>query len=134
VLSKIDHIGIAVKSLEEAVKVYTGPLGLKGVKVEALPDRYLRIALIPVGDTKVELIEPTSPEADIAKFIEKKGEGMHHMAFEVKDIDAAVAMLKAQQVPLIDETPRDGAGGARIAFINPKATKVLVELVQPGKE
>lgn len=133
-LSKIDHIGIAVKNLEEAAKVYTGPLGLKGVQIEELADRHLRIALIPVGNTKVELIEPTSPEADIAKFIEKKGEGMHHMAFEVKDIDAAVAKLKAHKVPLIDETPRDGVGGARIAFINPKATKVLIELVQPGKE
>ena len=133
-LTKIDHIGIAVKSVDEAARLYTGPLGLKGMQIEELPDRKLRIALIPVGENKVELIEATSPEADIAKFIAKNGEGIHHLAFEVKDIDAALAKLKAQGVPLIDETPRDGVGGARIAFLNPKGSKILIELVQPGKK
>ncbi len=133
-LTRIHHIGIAVKSLEEAAKLYTGPLGLKGVEIETLPERKLKLAMIPVGENKIELLEATDPEAVIAKFIAKNGEGLHHLAFEVKDIDAALKKLKAQGVPLIDETARPSVGGSRVAFLHPKATKVMIELVQPGKK
>ncbi|MEJ5366492.1 MAG: methylmalonyl-CoA epimerase [Desulfosoma sp.] len=128
---KVDHIGIAVKSIDEAAKIYHGLLGLPDHGRETVEEQKVTTAFFPVGDTEVELLESTAPDGPVAKFIEKKGEGVHHIAFRVDDIDAALEELKAKGVLLIDQTPRKGAGGARIAFLHPKATGgVLVELCQ----
>ncbi|MCG0276744.1 MAG: methylmalonyl-CoA epimerase [Thermosediminibacteraceae bacterium] len=128
---KIDHIGIAVKSIEEASKIYTELLGLKMRGVEEVADQKVKVAFIPVGESEVELLESTDPEGPIAKFIEKYGEGIQHIAFQVDDIEKALEELKQKGVRLIDEKPRYGAGGAKIAFIHPKATKgVLIELCE----
>lgn len=126
---KIDHIGIAVKSLEESLKVYSDLLGIKAVGEEVVEEQKVKVAFLPVGDSELELLESTSPEGPIAKFIEKKGEGIQHIAFRVDDIEKTLAELKAKGVRLIDEKPRYGAGGAKIAFLHPKSTNgVLVEI------
>ncbi|MGB9814297.1 MAG: methylmalonyl-CoA epimerase [Thermovenabulum sp.] len=128
---KIDHIGIAVKDLEEAKKVYTDLLGLEVHGEEVVEEQKVKVVFIPVGDSEVELLESTDPEGPIAKFIEKNGEGIQHIAFRVDDIEKALEELKQKGVRLIDEKPRYGAGGAKIAFIHPKATKgVLIELCE----
>jgi methylmalonyl-CoA/ethylmalonyl-CoA epimerase len=125
---KIDHIGIAVKDLEETKKVYE-TLGLKVTDVEEVAEQKVKVAFLPVGDSEVELLESTDPEGPIAKFIEKKGAGMQHIAFRVDDIEKALEELKEKGIRLIDEKPRYGAGGARIAFLHPKSTHgVLVEI------
>lgn len=126
---KIDHVGIAVPSIDEALKFYEGVLGVKATDTEVVEEQKVKVAFLPAGDSEIELLESTDPEGPIAKFIEKKGAGMQHIALRVDDIEAALAELKAAGVKLIDETPRYGAGGARIAFIHPKATGgVLLEL------
>lgn len=128
-ISRVDHIGIAVKSIEEALKFYEGALGIKCTGQEVVEDQKVKTAFLPVGDTEVELLESTSEDGTIAKFIEKKGEGLHHLAFRVDNIEKALDELKAQGVRLIDEKPRLGAGGAKIAFIHPKSTNgILVEI------
>lgn len=128
---KIDHIGIAVKDLEEAKKIYTELLGLEVHGEEIVEEQKVKVVFIPVGDSEVELLESTDPEGPIAKFIEKNGEGIQHIAFRVDDIEKALEELKQKGVRLIDEKPRYGAGGAKIAFIHPKATKgVLIELCE----
>lgn len=128
---KIDHIGIAVNSIEEASKVYTDILGLKMIGVETVEEQKVKTAFIPVGESEVELLEATDSSSAIAKFIEKRGEGSQHIAFRVDNIDKALEELKEKGVRLIDEKPRIGAGGAKIAFIHPKATKgVLIELCE----
>ncbi|ADL07955.1 methylmalonyl-CoA epimerase [Thermosediminibacter oceani] len=128
---KIDHIGIAVKSIEEASKIYTELLGLEMHGVEEVAEQKVKVAFIPVGESEVELLESTDPEGPIARFIEKNGEGIQHIAFRVDDIEKALEELKQKGVRLIDEKPRYGAGGAKIAFIHPKATKgVLIELCE----
>jgi len=128
---KIDHIGIAVKDLEEAKKIYTDLLGLEVHGEEIVEEQKVKVVFIPVGDSEVELLESTDPEGPIAKFIEKNGEGIQHIAFRVDDIEKALEELKQKGVRLIDEKPRYGAGGAKIAFIHPKATKgVLIELCE----
>ena len=133
-LKKIDHIGIAVESIEEAIKLYTGILGLELGGIEVLESAGVKIAMIPVGDSKLELVEPMHSESVISNFINKRGEGLHHLAFEVSDIDAALAVLKAGRVPLVDKTPRNGANGARIAFLKPAgANRVSIELVELRK-
>lgn len=133
-IRRIDHIGIAVKNIDDAAKLYTDALGLKVQDVELMESVGVKIAMIPVGDSKIELIEPTNPEGGIARFIEKRGEGLHHLAFEVNDIEAALDLLKAKGIPLVDEKPRSGAGESRIAFLNPRgANGVSIELVEPGK-
>ena len=125
---KIDHIGIAVADLEAAKNFYE-LLGLKVTDVEEVKEQKVKVAFVPVGDSEVELLESTEPDGPIAKFIEKKGQGMQHIAFRVDDIEAALEELKAKGVKLIDEKPRYGAGGARIAFLHPKSTfGVLVEI------
>ncbi|MGB9840942.1 methylmalonyl-CoA epimerase [Thermovenabulum sp.] len=127
----MDHIGIAVKDLEEAKKIYTDLLGLEVHGEEIVEEQKVKVVFIPVGDSEVELLESTDPEGPIAKFIEKNGEGIQHIAFRVDDIEKALEELKQKGVRLIDEKPRYGAGGARIAFIHPKATKgVLIELCE----
>ena len=126
---KVDHIGIAVNNLEESLKFYTEVLGLTALGTEVVEEQKVKVAFIPCGDSELELLESTSPDGPIAKFIEKNGEGIQHIAIKVDDIDATLAELKEKGVRLIDEKPRYGAGGARIAFLHPKATKgVLLEI------
>ena len=128
---KIDHIGIAVKSIDEAKNLYSGLLGLNHEGSEIVAEQKVTTAFFPVGDTEVELLESTSPDGPIAKYIEKKGEGIQHIAFRVENIEEALAELKAKGIQLIDEKPRRGAGGAKIAFLHPKSTfGVLVELCE----
>jgi len=127
---KIAHIGIAVNNLEEAVKLYTDAFGLKVGEIETLEEQKVRIAMIPIGESSIELLEPSDSEGPIAKFIEKRGEGIHHLALEVDDIRGMLRILKGKGVPLIDMEPRIGVGGARFAFLHPNETKVLIELVE----
>ena len=131
---KIDHLGIAVANVDEAQKFYCGILGLAPQGVETVAEQKVKVVFLPTGDSELELLESTDPEGPIAKFIEKKGAGMQHVALRVDDIDAALAELKEKGVALIDQTPRYGAGGARIAFLHPKATGgVLLELCERKK-
>jgi methylmalonyl-CoA/ethylmalonyl-CoA epimerase len=126
---KVDHIGIAVKDLAEAKKFYTDVLGMKVQGEETVEQQKVKVCFVPCGDSELELLESTSPEGPIAKFIEKNGEGIQHIALRVDSIEKALADLKSQGVRLIDESPRYGAGGASIAFIHPKATGgILLEL------
>lgn len=130
-INKIDHIGVAVKSIDEALKFYTDVLGMECKGTEEVAEQKVRTAFIPTGDSEIELLESTSEDGPIAKFIERKGEGIQHIALRVLDIEKALEELKAKGVMLIDEKPRYGAGGAKIAFIHPKSTKgVLLELCQ----
>ena len=129
-IAKIDHIGIAVNNLEEAIKVYTEALGLKVEEIETVEEQKAKIAMIPVGESRIELLESTSPEGAIAKHIERRGEGLHHIALRTDDIEGMLANLKAKGVQLVDEEPRTGAEGSRIAFLHPKGPKALIELVE----
>jgi methylmalonyl-CoA/ethylmalonyl-CoA epimerase len=130
-ISRVDHIGIAVSNLDEAIKLYKDVLGLELHGTEVVEEQKVKVAFLPVGDTEVELLESTSPEGPIAKFIEAKGQGIQHIAFRVDDIEAALEEMKAKGLRLIDEKPRYGAGGARIAFLHPKSTNgVLIELCE----
>ncbi|MBP2645687.1 MAG: methylmalonyl-CoA epimerase [Firmicutes bacterium] len=126
---KVDHIGIAVKNMAEAKKFYTEVLGLTVQGEEVVEQQKVKVCFIPCGDSEVELLESTTPDGPIGKFIEKNGEGIQHMALRVENIREALADLKDKGVRLIDESPRYGAGGASIAFIHPKATGgILLEL------
>jgi len=128
---KVDHIGLAVKSLDETLKFYQDILGLELHGTEVVEEQKVRVAFLPIGDTEVEMLESTDAEGPIAKFIEKKGEGIQHIAFRVPDIEEAIAEMKEKGVKMIDEKPRYGAGGAKIAFCHPKSTNgVLVELTE----
>jgi len=128
---KIDHIGIAVEKIDASLPFWEGVLSLPLHGIEEVADQKVKTAFIPVGESELELLETTDLEGPIGKFIAARGQGIHHLAFRVPDIDAALAELKTKGVRLIDETPRNGAGGARIAFIHPKATGgVLVELCE----
>ena len=130
-IKHIDHIGIAVRSIEQAGKFYTDVLGLKIEDVENVADQKVNVAFIPITDSEVELVESTDPDGPVAKYIDARGEGVQHIAFRVENIEAALEELKAKGVRLIDERPRKGAGGAMIAFIHPKETNgVLVEICQ----
>ncbi|MFZ2634756.1 MAG: methylmalonyl-CoA epimerase [Rectinemataceae bacterium] len=130
-VSGLDHVGIAVESIDGALPVWEGMLGLPLHGTEEVKEQKVRTAFLPLGGTEIELLESTDPEGPIGKFIAAKGQGVQHLAFRVDDIDAALAELKSKGVRLIDETPRYGAGGARIAFLHPKATGgVLIELCQ----
>lgn len=131
---KVDHIGVAVKSISEAKNLYSGLLGLSHAGSETVAEQKVTTAFFPVGDTEVELLESTSEDGPIAKYLEKKGEGVQHIAFRVENIEEALAELKAKGVQLIDEKPRRGAGGTKIAFLHPKSTfGVLIELCEKGK-
>lgn len=126
---KVDHIGIAVKNLDETLKFYTDVLGLELGGTEVVEEQKVRVAFLPIGDTEVELLESTSDDGPIAKFIEKNGEGMQHIAFKVDNIEEAIAYMQEKGMRMIDEQPRYGAGGAKIAFVHPKSSnRVLVEL------
>ena len=132
-LTKINHIGIAVQSLEASIPFYRDNLGMAFAGIEEVPEQKVRVAMLEVGESKIELLEPTSSESPVAKFIEKNGVGIHHIAYEVTDIEAAIARLLSDGVRMVDEKPRNGAHGTRIAFIHPKTTLgVLTELCQVG--
>ena len=128
---KIDHIGIAAETMEGSLAVFEGLLGLGLSGTETVAEQKVRTAFLPVGDSEIEILVSTDAEGPIAKFIATKGQGMQHIAFRVEDLEGALAELRAKGVRLLDEVPRKGAGGARIAFIHPKATGgVLVELCE----
>ena len=128
---KIEHIGIATRGLDGAVNFWRDALGLRVEATEEVRDQRVRVAMLPIGEARVELLEPTSADSPIAKFLEKRGPGIHHIALRVDDIHAALAHLKEQGARLIDETPRAGAGGCLVAFVHPSsANGVLLELVE----
>mgnify|MGYP000972415304 FL=1 len=128
---KVDHIGIAVKNLEESLKFYEEILGMKCKGTEVIEEQKVKVAFLPIGDTEAELLESTDEEGPIAKYIEKKGEGIQHIAYRVENIEKAIAEIKEKGIRMIDEKPRYGAGGAKIAFIHPKSTHgVLIELCE----
>lgn len=131
-ISHIEHLGIAVKSLDEAIPYYENILGMKCYSIEEVADQKVKTAFFKVGQTKLELLEPTSDESPIAKFIEKRGEGIHHLAFAVEDgVANALAEMEGKSVRLIDKAPRKGAEGLNIAFIHPKSTHgVLTEFCE----
>ncbi|WP_019228423.1 MULTISPECIES: methylmalonyl-CoA epimerase [Sedimentibacter] len=128
---KVDHIGVAVKNLDEALSFYENILGLKAAGKEVVEEQKVTVAFLPVGDSEVELLESTQEDGPIAKFIEKNGEGVQHIAYKVDNIEEAIAEMKEKGIRMIDEKPRYGAGGARIAFCHPKSTfGVLIELTE----
>ena len=130
-LTHIEHIGIAVKNLEEAIKYYEGVLGLKCYALEEVKDQKVKTAFFKIGDTKIELLESTEPDGPIGKFIEKRGEGIHHIAFAANNLKESLNELKEKNISLIDETSRKGAEGLNIAFLHPKSTfGVLTELCE----
>lgn len=134
-ISHIEHLGIAVKSLEESIPFYEKVLGLKCYSIEEVVDQKVRTAFFMVGKTKIELLEPTSEESPIAKFIEKRGEGIHHLAYAVEDVQKCLDKAEANGVRLIDKAPRRGAEGMDIAFLHPKTTGgVLTEFCMPGEK
>ncbi|MDD4356821.1 MAG: methylmalonyl-CoA epimerase [Smithellaceae bacterium] len=127
---KIDHIGIAVKNLAESTRLYE-MLGIQSTGSEVVDEQKVKVSFFPVGDSEIELLESTSPEGPIARYIEKNGEGIQHLALRVDNIEVALEELKAKGIRLIDEKPRYGAGGAKIAFVHPKSTGgILLELSQ----
>ena len=129
-IKKVDHIGIAVKNLEDAIKIWEN-LGLKVEEIEEVPDQKVRTAIFHAGETRIELLEATAEDSPIAKFIEKRGEGIHHIALGVENIEEHLEKLKEKGFRLIDEKPRIGAGGAKIAFVHPKSVGgVLLELCE----
>jgi methylmalonyl-CoA/ethylmalonyl-CoA epimerase len=128
-LNKIEHIGIAVKSIEESLKYYEDILGLKCYTIEEVKEQKVKTAFLRIGETKLELLEATSNDSPIAKFIEKRGEGIHHIAFDTDEIKETLNELKNKGIRLIDETSRKGAEGLEIAFLHPKSTGgVLTEI------
>lgn len=135
-ITHIEHLGIAVKSLETAIPYYEEKLGLKCYSIEEVKDQMVKTAFFKVGQTKIELLESTDPEGTIAKFIEKRGEGVHHVAFATTGVQAALDELSGKGVQLIDKAPRKGAEGLNIAFLHPKSTHgVLTEICEdPSKK
>jgi methylmalonyl-CoA/ethylmalonyl-CoA epimerase len=132
-LTKINHIGIAVKSLEDSIPFYRDQLSMAFAGIEEVAEQKVRVAMLQVGESKIELLEPISDDSPVAKFIEKNGPGIHHLAYEVEDLEAAIARLMAEGARMIDEKPRAGAHGSRIAFVHPKSSNgVLTELCQCG--
>lgn len=128
---KIDHIGVAVNSIGETKRFWADVLGLKFVGSEVVEEQKVTTAFFPVGDSEVELLESTAPDGPIARYLEKKGEGIQHIAFRVENVEKALEELKEKGIKLIDEKPRKGAGGAKIAFLHPRSTHgVLVELCE----
>ncbi len=126
---KIDHLGIAVKEIADATRLFRDILGLEPAGTESVEEQEVKVAVLSLGDSALELLESTSPDGPIAGFIEKRGEGLQHLAIQVDNIEAALEELKAKGIRLIDEKPRNGASGARIAFLHPKSTfGILIEL------
>ena len=132
-LTKINHIGIAVNSLDEAIPFYRDNLGMAFKGMEEVLGQRVKVAFLEVGESKIELLEPTTNESPVAKFLEKSGPGIHHIAYQVENIEVAIAKLESEGARMIDKVPRLGAHGARIAFIHPKSSNgVLTELCQVG--
>jgi methylmalonyl-CoA/ethylmalonyl-CoA epimerase len=133
-IEKIDHIGIAVRNIKKTSELLSNILELKVTGEENVEEQKVKVIFLPLGDSELELLESTSPEGPVARFIEKKGEGIQHIAFRVDDIEKALKKLKKEGVRLIDEKPRYGAGGAKIAFLHPKSTNgILIELCERNK-
>jgi methylmalonyl-CoA/ethylmalonyl-CoA epimerase len=130
-MMKIEHIGIATRGLDEALEFWRGALGLELEATEVVAEQRVRVAMLPIGESHVELLEPTDADSPVAKFLEKRGPGIHHVAVRVDDILATLESLKKQGMRLIDEKPRIGAGGCLVAFVHPSSAQgVLLELVQ----
>jgi methylmalonyl-CoA/ethylmalonyl-CoA epimerase len=130
-INKIDHIAIVVPDIQEALTFWRDALGLQLSHVEEVPTQEVSVAFLPIGDSEIELVEPTTDTSSLARYVAKRGPGMHHICFEVEDIEATLARLKGQGVELINEEPTIGAGGKRAAFIHPRSTGgVLVELYE----
>ncbi len=128
---KIDHLGIATKNIDEALRFWQDALGLENVHTETVEDQKVRVAMLPIGDTRIELLEATADDSPIAKFVEKRGGGIHHIAVEVENIEESLTKLKRNGARLIDESPRMGAEDCLIAFVHPSSTNgVLLELIQ----
>ena len=128
---KINHLGIATKGIDEALKFWANGLGLENVHTETVEDQKVRVEMLPIGDTRIELLEATADDSPIAKFVEKRGGGIHHIAVEVENIEECLTKLKAEGMRLIDEKPRVGAENCLVAFVHPSsANGVLLELVQ----
>lgn len=133
-INRIEHIGIAVKNLADTINFYENVLGLKCYKVEEVPDQKVKTAFLMVGETKIELLESTDAEGPIGKFIEKKGEGIHHIAYSVNNLENVLSEISEKGIQLIDKQPRKGADGMNIAFLHPKSTNgVLTELCEKSK-
>lgn len=131
---KINHLGIATKGIDEALGFWSDALGLENVHTEIVEDQKVRVAMLPIGESRIELLEPTSDDSPISKFLEKRGGGIHHIAVEVDDIEKALAQLKGKGMRLIDEAPRLGAEGCLVAFVHPSSSNgVLLELVQTNQ-
>jgi len=134
-ITHIEHIGIAVKNIDESIKYYENILGLKCYQVEEVRSQKTKTAFFMVGQTKIELLESLEPLSPIARFIENKGEGVHHIAFGVKDLKGALKEAESKGIQLIDNEPKNGAEGLKIAFLHPKSTRgVLTELCEPGEK
>ncbi|MBN2281381.1 MAG: methylmalonyl-CoA epimerase [Candidatus Marinimicrobia bacterium] len=130
-LTQINHIGIAVKSLEEQIPFYQDVLKMEFAGIEEVPDQMVKVAMFRIGEAKIELLEPTSADSPIAKYIEKKGEGIHHIAYQTDNIDEEIENIQTMGLQMIDQTPRTGAHETKIAFIHPKSSgKVLTELTE----
>jgi methylmalonyl-CoA epimerase len=129
--AQLDHVGIAVRSLAEAIPAFEAALGVTASEEEVVADQKVRVVFMKTGEPAIELLEPTSPDGPIGKFLDKRGEGIHHLSFDVPDLEAALARCKAAGLTLIDEHPRKGAAGKQIAFLHPRSTSgVLIELSQ----
>jgi methylmalonyl-CoA epimerase len=134
-INKIDHIGIAVKDLTTALKFYQEALGLENIGFEVVEDQGVKVVFLPVGESRIELLEPISEDSPVAKFIAKRGEGIHHICLDVQDVPETLGELKERGLPLIDNEPRRGAHHKDIAFVHPKASSgVLIELSMDGKD
>jgi len=132
-LHKINHIGIAVQSIAATLPFYRDSLGMTCLGEEEVAEQQVKVAMLAIGESKIELLEPTSADSPVAKFLEKNGQGIHHIAYEVGDIEAAIAALQADGARMIDAAPRAGAHGSRIAFVHPRSSHgVLTELCQAG--
>jgi methylmalonyl-CoA epimerase len=133
VFGQIDHVGVAVSDLDRAIALYQGTFGMPLVHRETVAEQGVEAVLLDVGDGHVELLSPLGPETMVGRFVERRGEGLHHVAYRVDDIDAALARLAEVGVELIDREPRIGIRGSRVAFLHPKSTEgVLTELVEPA--
>jgi methylmalonyl-CoA/ethylmalonyl-CoA epimerase len=130
----IDHVGVAVDDLDDAIALYEGKLGMPLAHREAVTEQGVEAVLLDVGDCHVELLRPLGPETAVGKFLDRKGPGLHHVAYRVDDIDAALARLKSEGIQLIDSEPRTGIRNSRVAFVHPRATgSVLTEIVEPAE-
>ena len=133
-IKKINHIGIAVSSLETQIPFYRDILGLESLGEEEVPDQKVKVAMFAVGEVKIELLEPTSADSPIAKYLEKKGDGIHHIAYETDGIITEIKHMEDSNIQMLDKTAREGAHGTKIAFLHPKSSgRVLTEICQPGK-